>query len=90
MTNLVLRNSPNLRDGLTFLAAAVRPSWRGADHSVYNEGNGTTEAFVLFDGVAVALIWPSTVEPLGPDVCAVGLGAVDYHACLWRGLHARQ
>ena len=60
--NLVLRNSPDLRDGLTFLAALA--TFGAVLTILYNEGNGTTEAFVLFE-VLGGLNLAFSVEPLG-------------------------
>ena len=60
--NLVLRNRPDLRDGLTFVAALA--TFGAVLTILYNEGNGTTEAFVLFE-VLGGLNLAFSVEPLG-------------------------
>ena len=60
--NIVLRNSPNLRDGMT-LAAAVA-TFGCVLQVLANEGNGTTEAVTLAEvmpGLKIAF----HVEPLG-------------------------
>jgi len=60
--NLVLRDRPNLRDGLT-LAAAIA-TFAAVLTILYNEGNGTTETFVVFE-VLAGLDLAFSVEPLG-------------------------
>lgn len=62
VTNLVFRNSPNLRDGLT-LAASVA-TFLSVLTILSNEGNGTTETLVMFEvfpGLDIAF----NIEPLG-------------------------
>ena len=61
-TNLIFRNSPNLRDGLTLGAAVV--TFLLVLQILFNEGNGTTDKIVLFQvlpGIELAF----NVEPLG-------------------------
>ena len=60
--NLVLRDRPNLRDGLT-LAAAIA-TFAAVLTILYNEGNATTETFVVFE-VLAGLDLAFSVEPLG-------------------------
>ena len=62
VTNMVFRNSPNLRDGLT-LAAAVA-TFLTVLTILSNVGNGTTETFVL-GTVMPGLELAFNVEPLG-------------------------
>jgi len=62
VTNIVFRNQPNLRDGIT-LAAAVA-TFVTVLTILSNVGNGTTEPLVLFEilpGIDIAF----NVEPLG-------------------------
>lgn len=62
VTNLVFRNNPNLRDGLT-LAAAVA-TFLSVLTILSNVGNGTTETLVMFEvfpGLDIAF----NIEPLG-------------------------
>ena len=62
VTNLVFRNNPNLRDGLTLTAAIA--TFLSVLTILSNEGNGTTETMVLFEvfpGLDIAF----NVEPLG-------------------------
>lgn len=62
VTNLVFRNNPNLRDGLT-LAAAVA-TFLMVLTILSNVGNGTTEDLVMFEvfpGLDIAF----NIEPLG-------------------------
>jgi multicomponent Na+:H+ antiporter subunit D len=61
-TNLLFRNSPNLRDGTTFVAAIL--TFLTVLNILWNEGNGTSETIELFDivpGIPIAF----NVEPLG-------------------------
>ena len=60
--NLVLHNRPNLRDSLTFAAAIA--TFAAVLTILYNEGNATTEAFVVFE-VLAGLDLAFSVEPLG-------------------------
>ncbi|SFT81675.1 proton-conducting transporter transmembrane domain-containing protein [Sedimentitalea nanhaiensis] len=60
--NLVLRDSPNLRDGMTLVAAIL--TFGSVLNILYNEGNGTTEPLVLFS-VMPGLDLAFNVEPLG-------------------------
>jgi multicomponent Na+:H+ antiporter subunit D len=62
LTNLVFRDRPNLRDGLT-LAAAVA-TFALVLTILANEGNGTTEPLVLLE-VMPGLDLAFNVEPLG-------------------------
>ncbi|NOX74599.1 MAG: monovalent cation/H+ antiporter subunit D family protein [Alphaproteobacteria bacterium] len=62
VSNMILRNQPNLRDGLT-LAAAIA-TFLSVLTILMNEGNGTTEALVLFE-VLPGLDLAFNVEPLG-------------------------
>jgi multicomponent Na+:H+ antiporter subunit D len=62
VTNLVFRNAPDLRDGLT-LAAAVA-TFALVLTILFNEGNGTSETFVLLT-VMPGLDLAFNVEPLG-------------------------
>lgn len=62
LTNILFRNQPNLRDGLT-LAAAVA-TFLSVLTILVNEGNGTTEPLVLFS-VMPGLDLAFNVEPLG-------------------------
>lgn len=62
LANIVLRDSPNQRDAVT-LAAAIG-TFAAVLTILYNEGNGSTETFVLFEvisGLKIAF----AVEPLG-------------------------
>ena len=62
VTNIVFRNQPNLRDGIT-LAAAIA-TFLTVLTILSNVGNGTTEPLVLFEilpGIDIAF----NVEPLG-------------------------
>ncbi len=61
-TNLIFRNSPNLRDGLTGAASVL--AFLCVLVVLYNEGNGTSEEIVwfqVFPGIDLAF----KVEPLG-------------------------
>ena len=61
-TNLMFRNNPNLRDGLTLAAAVL--TFLCVLNILYNEGNGTTEhlrLFTVLPGLDIAF----NVEPLG-------------------------
>ncbi|MEZ5716270.1 MAG: hypothetical protein R3D85_14595 [Paracoccaceae bacterium] len=81
VANMVLRNAPNLRDGLT-LAAAVATF--GCVLTVLaNEGNGTTEAVTLWQ-VMPGLDLAFHVEPLGLmfAIIASGLWIVT-HLMAW-------
>jgi multicomponent Na+:H+ antiporter subunit D len=62
VSNMILRNQPNLRDRLT-LAAAVA-TFASVLTILMNEGNGTTDALVLFQ-VLPGLDLAFNVEPLG-------------------------
>jgi multicomponent Na+:H+ antiporter subunit D len=62
VTNLVFRDSPNLRDGLT-LGAAIA-TFLSVMVILSNVGNGTTEPLVLFE-VFPGLDLAFNVEPLG-------------------------
>ena len=62
LANIVLRDNPNQRDAVT-LAAAIG-TFAAVLTILYNEGNGSTETFVLFEvisGLKIAF----AVEPLG-------------------------
>jgi len=61
-TNLMFRNNPNLRDGLTLAAAVL--TFLCVLNILFNEGNGTTEQLRLFT-VLPGLDLAFNVEPLG-------------------------
>ena len=80
ISNLIFRNSPNLRDGLT-LGAAVA-TFLVVLNILNNVGNTTTETFTLIEvmpGLGIAF----HVEPLGLmfAILASGLWIVT-HICL--------
>lgn len=60
--NVVLRNNPNARDGMTLTAAVA--TFLCVLNILSNEGNGTTEPMVLFS-VMPGLDLAFNVEPLG-------------------------
>lgn len=62
VANLLLRDAPNLRDGTTFVAAAL--TFLSVLNILFNVGNGTTEPMVLFS-VMPGLDLAFNVEPLG-------------------------
>jgi multicomponent Na+:H+ antiporter subunit D len=62
VTNIIWRDKPNLRDGATLVAAVV--TFLCVLNILSNEGNGTTEPFVLFS-VMPGLDLAFNVEPLG-------------------------
>lgn len=62
IANLVLRESPNLRDGTTLVAAIL--TFGCVLNILFNEGSGTTEPMVLFS-VMPGLDLAFNVEPLG-------------------------
>jgi multicomponent Na+:H+ antiporter subunit D len=61
-TNLVFRNQPNLRDGLTLASAVL--TFLCVLNILANEGNGTSETYVLF-AVMPGIDLAFNVEPLG-------------------------
>ncbi len=62
ISNLVFRDAPNLRDGLTLVAAIL--TFLSVLNILVNEGSGTTEPMVLFS-VMPGLDLAFHVEPLG-------------------------
>ncbi|MGB5557093.1 MAG: proton-conducting transporter membrane subunit [Paracoccaceae bacterium] len=62
VTNLVFRNQPNLRDGLTFAASVA--TFLTVLKILVDVGNGTTEQMALFE-VLPGLDLAFNVEPLG-------------------------
>lgn len=70
-TNLIFRDQPNLRDGLTLAAAVL--TFLCVLNILYNEGNGTSETLVLFS-VMPGLDLAFNVEPLGLMFAIVASG----------------